>query len=139
MKSTKTKPRRQSEATLRKQRDSAVSALADIERERSIKENAKLIGRCFKCENSFGPDRPSWWLYVKITAGGNWWPQAFSFEHKSDNSFEVRNQEAFTGVDRYDEITKDEFDAALVEFKTKLHQSLNGGTRMQPLITEDLR
>jgi hypothetical protein len=36
--------------------------------EESRRQNAKLVGRCFKYRNTYGGgDEKSWWLYAKIT------------------------------------------------------------------------
>lgn len=113
-----------SEQKLRRQRDEAQAALNEIDTARRRKENAALVGKCLKFENSFGSDRPTWWLYTKITAGGDYWPTALSFEHRSDGSFEVREREAFSGVERHTEIPPQEFDEALAEFTEKLLLSL---------------
>lgn len=117
-----------SEKALRSQLETARAALNEIDKARRVKENASLVGKCFKFENSFGCDRPPWWLYVKIIAGGDYWPTALSFENRSDGTFEVKKREAFSGVEHYTEITSLEFDEAKAEFTEKLLLSLKAMT-----------
>ena len=38
--------------------------LEQIEKQKKIKSNLKLIGKCYKFHNSFGGEK--WWLYIQI-------------------------------------------------------------------------
>lgn len=104
-------PRTKSRAALQKQRDEAQAALNAIELGERTKTNQALIGRCYKFHNSCSREE-RWWMYFKIVAAGDWWPQAVSFQVINGTTFEVRTDRVFTGSAEYLEITHKEFSEA---------------------------
>ncbi|MFC1454265.1 hypothetical protein ACFLQL_03700 [Verrucomicrobiota bacterium] len=89
--------------------------LNDAREEKRTKDNKKLTGKYFKYHNSIGSDHSKWWLYVKITGAGRWWPEGISFERTCLGEFRIR-QNDFPSVDSYEEISKKEFTKAWLKF-----------------------
>jgi hypothetical protein len=70
-----------------------IDADEDIKR---ISANKKLIGKCFRCRNSYGGGEPSWWLYKKITGmkkNGNLF--ALTFEDDTEGRINIHHEEYY--------------------------------------------
>ena len=91
---------------------------------RRIRRNRKLIGRCYKYRNIYGPGSDGWWLYIRITGGG-YWMTSVSFQHTAEDIYEVKHDHFTTILDGFTEITRTEIDAEWREFLHKL-KSLHG-------------
>ena len=79
------------------------------ERERKAEHKA-LIGKCFKYHNSYGGDRPRWWMYARVTTVGGYWPKSFTFQVTCDDEIIVKNKESRTYSNDWLPITRKEFD-----------------------------
>lgn len=56
------------------------------ERER----NKDLLGKCFKYHNSYGGDRPKWWMYARVLEiPTRWGGKCFTFQTDCDGKIEV--------------------------------------------------
>jgi len=74
-------------------------------------ESLALVGKHYKYRNSFGGDRPQWWLYAKVIRVGEFHPVAFVFQTDCDGRIEINTKEWFTGLQSYIEIAAKEFNA----------------------------
>lgn len=99
-----------------------------IRDEKSKRESAALVGRCFKYRNSYScPKEPSdyWWMYTKVVSVGEYWPVALEFQTDKDGQITIATKECFHRLGGHDEISVKEFNAAW----RKLQQSV---ARMKP-------
>lgn len=102
--------------------------LASIREAEERKQYKALVGRCFKFNNSYGGDRPRWWLYIKVTGIGEFWPEAFEFQTTCEQEIIIKQEKCRIGVgaDRgYVEITAKEFNREWAKVKKQI-------TRMKP-------
>ena len=67
----------------------------------------KAVGKCFKFRNSYGGDRPKWWLYAKIVSFDEkeMTFNTVQFEHTSQPKIEVDyvRQYCYNGRNRFNE------------------------------------
>lgn len=105
-----------SKEELKKQFDEARYELDRIERAERRKQHKALVGKCYKYRNSYGSDRPKWWLYAKVVKVGDYWPEAITFQRTSLDIFEVSDNKTFTASGSYEEISRQEFARAWREF-----------------------
>lgn len=78
-------------------------------------KSVALLGKCFKYQNCYScPKEPSdyWWLYVKVTGMGDYWPVAFEFQTDRDGQLTVKEKKCFSRLEGYNEISATEFNAA---------------------------
>ena len=91
---------------------------AELQRIEDAEAKAKsvaILGKCFKYRNCYScPKGPEdyWWLYVKVTGMGDYWPVAFEFQTDKDGKLTVKTEECFSRFEGYDEISVKEFNAA---------------------------
>lgn len=96
----------------------------------------EFIGQCFKCKNSYGSNRPKWWLYIKIidVSSVNFYNEeepVFStlrVQHCSDNRVEIDTNE-HNYIRKGDDnipITAKEFDKAMAEVIKTVHKLIKG-------------
>lgn len=116
----------ENEQEMRRQAALLREKLSRIDEQRKIKENAKLVGRCFKYHNTFGSGK-KWWLYARVITGG-YWLKSLTFQHTT-RGFEVVTGESFHPSIGYIPISKSEFDRALRAFTRKLNQALEFNTK----------
>ena len=56
-----------------------------------------MIGKCFKCRNSYGSSSPSWWLYSKVIGYKGGYLVICRYQKASDGRIEItRREQAFT-------------------------------------------
>lgn len=99
------------------------------ERAERAKNNAALVGRCFRFRNNGScPEKRSdfWWLYAKITkVDKDGRLIAFEFQINKYGEFDCRpNVNLFCLTDGYRPIPEKQFDDAWAAFKSKLKTSL---------------
>lgn len=90
---------------------------AELNRIKDAEEKAKsvaLVGRCFKYRNCYSCPKPDeyWWLYIKVTGMGEYWPVAFEFQTDKDGMLTVKQKECFSRMEGHNEIPASEFNAA---------------------------
>jgi hypothetical protein len=107
------------EQMLRSEIGRIASRLRAIERRKELRENRKLVGKCFKYHNSYGHGE-KWWLYKRILdARGH----AHTFEKTSGNEFIARFGSGSYLSDNYLPITRAEFDKAWKGFRKELDKA----------------
>ena len=102
------------------------------EKELLPKYRKEYVGKCFKIRNSFGGDRPKWWLYLKILDvdsvnfhnGEEPVFKIIQMESPSDNSVTTRIHEYHYVREEYIPISKKEFDKAKESLINKLKDYL---------------
>jgi len=76
-----------------------MNKLQKIRDKESREENKKLIGRCGRYLNSYGNDRPDWWLYRKVmglTKSGGL--NVFSFQETCLNVIKIEHKDYAMGA-----------------------------------------
>ncbi|KKM59287.1 hypothetical protein LCGC14_1548290 [marine sediment metagenome] len=90
--------------------------LSTIDVKKKLKENTKLIGKCFKYRNSYSaPEEESdyWWLYYKvISVNRHGICMAMRFQTDKHGRIEIEKERYFVLSDRYIKITEEEFEDA---------------------------
>ena len=92
-------------------------ALADLRDAETQRESEALVGRCFKYRNCYScPKEASdyWWLYIKVTHVGEYWPVTFEFQTDKDGMIQIKTDQTRVRVENggYVEIKPSEFNAA---------------------------
>jgi hypothetical protein len=91
-----------------------LQAAEDVERK---KQDAKLVGRCFKYHNSGGGCDERWWLYYRIVGLNEYRLDALSFEVLPNGNISIEPNTSvpggrFANGSGYTEISRAEFDEA---------------------------
>jgi hypothetical protein len=108
-----------------------------MEEAKKLKENAELIGKCFRYRNSSGD--ASWWLYGMVTGVDKrgrivmWDFEQCGDEYKDgDGRIQVRFEHIRNGMTDWEEISRKGFEAEWVKLATHVinssRQKLEAGT-----------
>lgn len=102
---------------LRKTAMAARNALDEAEAIERDKENARLIGQCFKYSNSGGGCDERWWLYLKVIRAEDGHLRVFTFEELPNGNISIEpDQWGMSGRygknSGYTKIPRTEFHAA---------------------------
>lgn len=87
------------------------AALMRLKDDEILAESKALVGKCFKYRNCYSCPKPDeyWWLYVKVTGVGDYWPITFQFQTDKDGKIEVEVSKHHSRLSGYTEITDAEF------------------------------
>jgi hypothetical protein len=112
------------EEIVRKKYEKVRKQLDEIESNKEIKENNKLVGKCFKYLNSYSSPSEKWWLYKKIIKGDKNL-KSMEFEHTALDIYEVKMNHwtHSNSLFNHIEISSEEFNLAWLEFKKSLIES----------------
>jgi hypothetical protein len=117
----------------------ATDALWRAEAIERDKQNATLIGKCFKYSNARGGCDERWWLYLKVTTVDDGNLRAFKFEQRPNETIEIEPSSFVyhgrsLGPDGWcTEIDPSEFDRELAKLRAKINGYL---PPTQPELTE---
>lgn len=107
--------------------DAIYAKLRVIEDKEWVALNKSLVGKCFKYHNSYGGDRPRWWLYAKVlSAKSKWDCRCFEFATDCDGKHFIEPTERvspnFIGGDgsSWKPITAAEFNREFAKLRRKI-------------------
>ena len=97
-----------------------------IRQDKENKKNSRLIGKCFKYENSYsGLDAKTWWFYIQMNKIEDGSLVGTSFQHDEYGEISIGTNDSFHAgtivEDSHIEITKDEFDKAFNDIKVQIN------------------
>jgi hypothetical protein len=99
--------------------------LQQLESQERFSRNVDLVGRYYKFHNSYScPQNESdyWWIYQRITGINEYGNlQAISFATDKNNKMTIEEEHSVY-LDRWIEITEDEFRKQWNKFVTKINQ-----------------
>jgi hypothetical protein len=101
----------------------ARAKLDEAESAERDKINARLIGRCFRYQNSYGGDKEKWWLYMRVTRVDDGSLRAMRFEEDCYGRVNVDpNAWIMHGEISYGwkPISRSDFDMAWIDIIAKL-------------------
>lgn len=100
-----------------------VRKLNKLKEKEKCEDNENLVGRCGRYRNSYGSDRPSWWLYRKVMSltsdnGLN----VFSFQEDCLGELKIKPKDCAMGESCTlgDKISEKQFQAAWALMKKKI-------------------
>lgn len=116
------KPREQLQKKINKLQDE----IHEIDMKERIKKSKKLVGKCFKFDNSCGGER--FWTYAKAIGmnenGDIDYIQLDVTNYIGKKTYKIEEQKDWNSMNIWTPIKEDEFNFALKEFKQSLNKVL---------------
>lgn len=88
----------------------ARNALNDIDDKERAERNAGLVGKCFRYRNSYGGDRPKWWIFGRVVSLQEGYLTMFDFETTSDGTISITPSNTRLSIEGWEAIDSNTFD-----------------------------